>query len=102
NYARVDESQFQLLSCDQHRLPQQLRQSEQPRRQLSHDPRRLLVARCHVVFKQLRVFDLVGALFLQRGCYAMTDEQMGEIYSLASFSLPSNEMRCLVTFAFAM
>ena len=48
-YARVDESQLQLLSCDQHRLPQQLRQSEQPRRQLAHDPRRLLVERllCH-------------------------------------------------------
>src|SRR5262245_46262209 len=27
SYARVDESQLQLLSCDQHRLPQQLRQS---------------------------------------------------------------------------
>ena len=25
----ADESQFQLLSCDQHRLPQQLRQGEQ-------------------------------------------------------------------------
>src|SRR4029077_6560430 len=49
SYARVDESQLQLLSCDQHRLPQQLRQSEQPRRQLAHDPRRLLVERllCH-------------------------------------------------------
>ena len=48
-YARVDESQFQLLSRDQHRLPQQLRQSEQPRRQLAHDPRRLLLERllCH-------------------------------------------------------
>src|SRR5262249_46247432 len=43
SYARVDESQFQLLSCDQHRLPQQLRQGEQPQRQLAHDPRRLLV-----------------------------------------------------------
>src|SRR5262245_46494957 len=49
NYAEVDESQLQLLSCDQRRLPQQLRQSEQPRRQFSHDPRRLLVERllCH-------------------------------------------------------
>ena len=28
-------------ACDQHRLPQQLRQSERQRRQLSHDPRRL-------------------------------------------------------------
>src|SRR5215813_4354323 len=43
SYARVDESQFQLLSCDQHRLPQQLRQGEQPQRQLAYDPRRLLV-----------------------------------------------------------
>ena len=34
---------------DQHRLPQQLRQGEQPRRQPAHDPRRLLVERllCH-------------------------------------------------------
>ena len=32
-------SPLQLLSCNQHRLPQQLRQSEQPRRQLAHDPR---------------------------------------------------------------
>ena len=42
-------SPLQLLSCNQHRLPQQLRQSEQPRRQLAHDPRRLLVERllCH-------------------------------------------------------
>src|SRR6476620_6838292 len=49
SYTRVDESQLQLLSCDQRRLPQQLRQSEQPRRQLAHDPRRLLVERllCH-------------------------------------------------------
>src|ERR1700704_3902746 len=49
SYTRVDESQLQLLSCDQRRLPQQLRQSEQPRRQLTHDPRRLLVERllCH-------------------------------------------------------
>src|SRR5262247_2676735 len=49
SYAQVDESQLRLLSCDQHRLPQQLRQSEQPQRQLAHDPRRLLVERllCH-------------------------------------------------------
>src|SRR5262249_21953804 len=49
SYAEVDESQLQLLSCDQRRLPQQLRQSKQPRRQLSHDPWRLLVERllCH-------------------------------------------------------
>src|SRR5271169_4376425 len=49
NCTRVDESQLQLLSCDQRRLPQQLRQSEQPRRPLAHDPRRLLVERllCH-------------------------------------------------------
>ena len=49
SYARADESPLQLLSFDQHRLPQQLRQSEQPRRQLAHDPRRLLVGRllCH-------------------------------------------------------
>src|SRR5262245_31336185 len=49
NYAEVDESQLQLLSCDQRRLPQQLRQSEQPRRQFAYDPRRLLVERllCH-------------------------------------------------------
>src|SRR6202040_2108681 len=49
NHPRVDESQFQLLSFDQRRLPQQLRQSEQARRQLAHDPRRLLVERllCH-------------------------------------------------------
>src|SRR6476660_1631866 len=49
SYTRVDESQLRLLSCDQRRLPQQLRQSEQPRRQLAHDPRRLLVERllCH-------------------------------------------------------
>src|SRR4030095_13397178 len=49
SYARVDESQLQLLSCDQCRLPPHLRQSEQPRRQLAHDPRRLLVERllCH-------------------------------------------------------
>src|SRR6266516_7752761 len=49
SYARADESQFQLLSCDQHRFPQQLRQSEQPRRQLAYDPRRLHVERllCH-------------------------------------------------------
>ena len=49
SYARADESPLQLLSCNQHRLPQQLRQSEQPRRQLAHDPRRLLVERllCH-------------------------------------------------------
>ncbi len=42
-------SELQLLSCDQRRLPQQLRQSEQPRRQLADDPRRLLVERllCH-------------------------------------------------------
>ena len=40
-----DESQLQLLSGDQHRLSQQLRQGEQPRRHLSHDPRRLLVER---------------------------------------------------------
>ena len=43
SYARADESPLQLLSCNQHRLPQQLRQSEQPRRQLADDPRRLLV-----------------------------------------------------------
>src|SRR5262249_49154463 len=43
NYAEVDEPQFQLLSCDQYGIPQQLRQSEQPRRQLAHDRRRLLV-----------------------------------------------------------
>src|SRR4029077_16235251 len=36
--AGADESPLQLLSCNQHRLPQQLRQSEQPRRQLAHDP----------------------------------------------------------------
>ena len=63
--ARADESQFQLLSGDQHRLPQQLRQGEQPRRQPADDPRRLLVS----------------------GCYAMTDEQISEIYSLARDSL---------------
>src|SRR5213080_5079622 len=40
SYTRVDESQLQLLSFDQRRLPQQLRQSEQPGRQLAHDPRR--------------------------------------------------------------
>src|SRR5260370_32225066 len=28
SYARVDESKLQLLSCDQHRLPQQLRQGK--------------------------------------------------------------------------
>ncbi len=43
DYARVDEPQLQLLPCDQYRLPQQLRQSEQPRRHPAHDPRRLLV-----------------------------------------------------------
>src|SRR5216683_1345937 len=49
SYTRVDESRLKLLSCDQRGLPQQLRQSEQPRRQLAHDPRRLLVERllCH-------------------------------------------------------
>src|SRR5215475_2910659 len=49
SYTRVDESQLQLPSCDQPRLPQQLRQGERPRRQLAHDPRRLLVERllCH-------------------------------------------------------
>src|SRR6478752_10510195 len=49
SYTRVNESQLRLLSCDQRRLPQQLRQSEQPRRQLTHDPRRLLFERllCH-------------------------------------------------------
>src|SRR5580692_9641189 len=49
NYTRADESQLELLSCDQRRLPQQLRQSEQARRQLAYDPRRLLVDRmlCH-------------------------------------------------------
>src|SRR5581483_862592 len=49
DHARVDESQFRLLSCDQHRIPQQLRQGEQARRQLAHDPWRLLVERllCH-------------------------------------------------------
>src|SRR5262245_25878962 len=49
DYPRADESQLRLLSCDQRRLPQQLRQSEQPRRQLAHDPRRLLFKRllCH-------------------------------------------------------
>jgi len=46
---RVDESQLQLLSCDQRRATPTVRQSEQPRRQLAHDPRRLLVERllCH-------------------------------------------------------
>ena len=40
-------SSFYLVH--QHRLPQQLRQGEQPRRQLADDPRRLLVERllCH-------------------------------------------------------
>src|SRR5262245_44599551 len=48
-YAQPDASQLQLLSGDQYGLPQQLRQSEQPRRQLPHDPWRLLVGRllCH-------------------------------------------------------
>ena len=41
--------EFQLLSRDQHRLSQHLRQGERPRRLLSHDPRRLRVERllCH-------------------------------------------------------
>src|SRR5262249_39632098 len=45
SYARVDESQLQLLSCYQHRLSQQLRQSEQTRQQLAHDTCELLVVR---------------------------------------------------------
>ncbi len=53
--------EFQLLPRHQYRLPQRLRQSQQLQRRVPDDPRRLLVA----------------------GCYAMTDEQIGEIYSLA-------------------
>src|SRR6516225_4149220 len=45
DYVRVDESEFQLLSSNQHWLSQQLRQGERPRRHLSYDPRRLLVER---------------------------------------------------------
>src|SRR5262249_12045833 len=49
DYPRADESQLRLLSCDQRRLPQQLRQGKQAQRQLAHDPWRLLVERllCH-------------------------------------------------------
>src|SRR5207245_7436810 len=34
SYTRVDESQLQLLSCDQRRVPQTIRQTEQQRRPL--------------------------------------------------------------------
>ena len=44
-YARADESSLQLLSRNQHRLPEQLRQGEHPRRQPGHDPWRLPVGR---------------------------------------------------------
>ena len=37
--------EFELLSCDQHGLSERLRQGERSRRQLSHDPWRLLLER---------------------------------------------------------
>ena len=45
DHARADESQFQLLSRHQYRLPQRLRPGQQSPRRVSDDPRRLLLAR---------------------------------------------------------
>ena len=45
DHAWPDQSEFQLLSRDQYRFPQRLRQGERLHRQFPDDPRRLFVAR---------------------------------------------------------
>src|SRR5277367_968310 len=45
HHAKIDESEFKLLSCDQHWLSQQIRQGKRPRWHFSYDSRRLLVER---------------------------------------------------------
>ena len=62
----ADESEFQLLPRHQHRLPQRLRQSQ----------------------RRHGAFLMIHGDCSSRGCYAMTDEQIGEIYSLAREVLP--------------
>ena len=60
-HAQIDESEFGFLSCDQHRLSQRFDKAND----------------------RDGTFLMIHGDCSSSGCYAMTDEQIGEIYALA-------------------